>query len=81
MSGSETVLPHVGQWAQAVGGAEFELEGWERKEAAFMEPYALEKAFEGSMEEGMPSSEMVIPFALAAVDKFCDSAGGVRSAE
>ena len=33
------------------------------------------------MEEGMPSSEMVIPFARAAVDKFCDSAGGVRSAE
>ena len=74
-------MPHVGQWAQAVGGAEDELEGWDMKEAAFMEPYAREKAFEGSMEEGIPSSEMVIPFALAAVDKFCDSAGGVRSAE
>jgi hypothetical protein len=50
-------------------------------EAAFMDPYAREKAFEGSMEEGSPSSEIVIPFARAAVDKFCDSAGGVRSAE
>ena len=74
-------MPHVGQWVQAVGGAEDELEGWDMKEAAFMDPYAREKAFEGSMEEGMPSSEMVIPFAPAAVHKFCDSAGGVWSAE
>ena len=81
ISGSETVLPHVGQWAQAVGGAEDELEGWHMKEAAFMEPYAREKAFEGSMDEGMPSSEMDIPFARVAVDKFCNSAGGVQSAE
>jgi len=51
------------------------------KEAALMDPYARAKAFEGSMDEGMPSSEMVIPFARAAVEKFCDSAGGVRSAE
>ena len=30
---------------------------WEAAEVAFMDQQAREKAFEGSMEEGIPSSE------------------------
>ena len=46
-----------------------------------MDQQAREKAFEGSMEEGIPSSERAIPFVHTAIDRLYDSAGGVWSAE
>ena len=44
-------------------------------------PVGREKAFEGSMEEGIPSSERAIQFIHTAIDRLYDSAGGVWSAE
>ena len=54
---------------------------WEAGAAAFMDQKAREKAFEGSMEEGIPSSERAIRFVHTAIDRLYDSAGAVWSAE
>ena len=43
-----------------------------------MDQWAREKAFEESMEGGIPLSERAIPFVHAAVDRLCDSADGSR---
>ena len=50
-------------------------------DAAFMDQWAREKAFEESMEGGIPSSERSIAFVHIAIDRLCDPAGGVWSAE